>query len=65
MKIDGAISDAFGPFFFNLRDPSFTKTNDPIHKDSEWYIAALICSIIFFAGLIIGVIGFNKFLNLS
>lgn len=55
MKIDGAIGDAFGPFFFNLRDPSFTKTNDPINKDSEWYISALICSIIFFAGLIIGV----------
>lgn len=59
------IANGFGAMFFNLRDPNFKQTNQPIKKNSSMHIVILISTIIYVACLIVGVVGLDTFLPLG
>ena len=42
--------------YFNVRDPNFNKTNVPIRKESSNHYAVMITNIIFWGGLIGGIL---------
>lgn len=51
--------------FFNIRDPSFKQTNQPVKVEPSLHVALLVGSIIFFACIIIAGAGYKKFLPVS
>lgn len=61
-QIDVAIANNFGDMFFNMNDPQIAKTNVPIKQDSSMHTAVVIGTILYIAGIVVGAIGFGKFL---
>lgn len=59
------IANGFGAMFFNIRDPSFKQTNQPIKQEPSLHVALLVGSIIFFACIIIAGIGYKTFLKMN
>ena len=60
------IANGFGAMFFNLREPGFTRTNDPVKKDSNNHVAILIVNIILYAGIGVAIAGiFLNFLSIG
>jgi len=51
--------------FFNIRDPNFGKNNDPVQQSASVHLAVFISTIIFFACLIVALIGLGKFLSVG
>lgn len=65
MVCNEGIGNGFGNMFFNIRDPNFGKTNEPVKMPSEWYISTIVVTIIFGVCLIIGILGMTSFIGLG
>lgn len=59
------LAQGFGAMFFNMRDPNSGKTNQPIKVGSSWHVTLIIVSLLFFAGIIVGAVGYSTFFQYS
>lgn len=48
--------------FFNMNDPMVAQKNVPIKQDSSMHTAIIVGTVLFIGGIVVGAIGFNKFL---
>ncbi len=62
-QIDMTLAGGFGDMFFNMNDPNIAKTNEPIKQDSSMHTGTIIVTILMIAGIVVGAIGFRKFLG--
>jgi hypothetical protein len=51
------IANGFGPMFFNLRDPTFIKTNAPTEQRPSYHVPVLIANLAFYAFFIGALVG--------
>jgi hypothetical protein len=51
--------------FFNLRDPSFKQTNQPIKQETSLHFPLIFGSIALLGGIIVAAAGYKTFLPLS
>ena len=51
--------------FFNIRDPTFRQTNQPIKQNASLHIVLAIVTGIFIACLAVGAAGYKRFLSLG
>ena len=61
-QVDLSLAGGFGDMFFNMNDPRIAQTNVPVKQDSSTHTATIIASILMIAGIVVGGIGFRKFL---
>lgn len=61
-QIDMSLAGGFGDMFFNMNDPNIAQTNVPIKQDASMHTGTICTTVIFIAGIIVGAIGFRKFL---
>ena len=59
------IANGFGAMFFNVRDPAFTQTNQPVKQEPSLHVALLVGSVLFFACIIIAGAGYKRFLPMD
>ena len=50
------ISNGFGPMFFNIRDPSFNKTNIPVPQETSKHPLVICGTLFFYGGLIVAML---------
>lgn len=65
MACNEGIANGFGAMFFNIRDPSFRQTNQPVKQDASLHIALAIMTVILIIGFVVGAVGFNSFLTVG
>ena len=65
MTCNEGIANGFGAMFFNIRDPSFRQTNQPVKQNASLHIVLGVMTGILIAGFVIGGVGFNKFLSMG
>lgn len=58
--INQGLSAGFGNFFFNMNDPNVAKTNVPIKLGSSMHVPVIVTTILFFAGIGIGIGGMGR-----
>jgi hypothetical protein len=51
--------------FFNIRDPSFKQTNQPVKKDASLHIVLAVMTGILIIGFVVAAVGFKTFLSLG
>lgn len=61
-QVDQVLAGGFGDMFFNMNDPRIAQTNVPIKQDSSMHTGTIITTILMIAGVVVGAIGFRKFL---
>jgi hypothetical protein len=61
-QIDMSLAGGFGDMFFNMNDPNIAKTNVPIKQDASMHTATVFMSLVLIGGIVVGAIGFGKFL---
>mgnify|MGYP000202124024 CR=1 FL=1 len=60
--MNNQLANGFGAMFFNMNDPTVAQTNVPVKQDSSMHTATIIGTIIMIAGIVVGAVGFGKFL---
>ncbi len=63
MACNQGIANGFGAMFYNMRDPTVQKSNLPVKAPSSMHIPVLIFTLLFIAGIAVGVIGYRVFLQ--
>lgn len=56
------VANGFGLMFYNMNDPLIAKSNIPVKQDASFHTATIVGSVIMIAGVIVGAVGFRKFL---
>jgi hypothetical protein len=49
--------------FFNIRDPSFTQTNQPVKQDPSLHLVLVVVTVILIVLFAVAAAGFNKFIS--
>jgi hypothetical protein len=55
-QINQGVVAGFGQFFFNALDPNIAKTNVPTKKESSKHVPIIITTVLYIAGIIVGII---------
>jgi hypothetical protein len=62
MACNQGIANGFGAMFYNMRDQTIQKSNLPVKAESSMHIPILALTLLYIAGVIVGIIGFRVFL---
>lgn len=63
MACNQGVANGFGAMFFNIRDPSFTQTNQPIKQEPSLHIVLAVVTVILVVCFAVAAAGFNKFIS--
>jgi hypothetical protein len=56
------VANGFGIMFYNMNDPLIAKSNVPVKQDASTHTATIVGTIIMIVGVVVGAVGFRRFL---